>query len=828
MFGKLQPYFYLIVFFLLIFILFRFLSGVSEEELFTPDKYISHKLVDNHLEIETENGKTEIRFLNEKILEVQFSNPDNARIDSSHAVIMEAGNIPVSLQETKDKLIFSGGELSALIYKNPFSIFYILSGDTLARQWAGFFDNDSARGFGFWMDKDESIYGTGFRTIPTNRRGYKVELYNQPHYGYSLNAPNLNFSVPLALSSKCYAIFFDNVQRGYLDIGKSKSNILEFGSGGGKMGYYFIADTNFDSLMKSYAELTGFQPMPPRWAFGNLMSRFGYRNPQEITNIVDKMQDEKFPLDAVIIDLYWFGKGEHGDFRMGDIEWDYSVWPEPEQMIARLKKKGVKTILVTEPFILEESRNFEPLSKQGLLSTDNNGKTFVIEDFWFGHSGLLDIFKPAARDWFWQKYKNQIEIGVDGWWGDLGEPEKHPSGMQHVVGSSDEVHNIYAHYWNKMLFERYAQQYPETRLFNLNRSGFAGSQRFAVFPWSGDVYRSWEGLQAQFPAVLGMTLSGFSYMHSDLGGFAQGEKDEELYTRWLQYGAFNPVFRPHSSKIPSEPIFFSDSVKDVVRKYIKLRYRLMPYNYSMAWKNSTEGTPLTRPLFFEEPDNPELRNIDDEYFWGDEFLIAPVIEKGRKERDVYLPKGVWFNFFTGKKLSGGRWIKEKVRFENIPVFVRAGSFIPMVPDFYSTSFYSSDTFRINYYPDTTVPESEFIIYEDDGKTAGAYKKGLYELIKLRGRTFEDLILIDVSREGGEYEGMPAKRKMEFVIFNLPQTEYEILLNSEIIPVVSGIRKEKFKRPPPAIYEKDTGTLKISFGWTCNKDVLLQVRMTNER
>ena len=814
---KLLPYFFLLIFFLAIFFFFHLFDSLENKGSGRSLRYLSHQLTGNVLVVETSHGTNQIRFLNNEIVEVSFSNQHLPFIDSSHAVILKADNKAVSLFSDENRIIFKRNALEVSISKNPYRFCFLKDGDTVLQEKNGFFTNDSASGFRFALQKDEQIYGTGFRTIPTNRRGYRVDLYNKAQYGYSLDSPNLNFSVPLVVSSDGYAILFDNPQKGFLDIGKTQTDILEFGSMGGKMAYYVMASKNPDSLMLNYGLLTGFQPMPPRWALGNLQSRFGYKSQKEAEDIVGKMIEAGYPLDAVVIDLYWFGLGVKDSFYMGNLAWNKQNWPNPASMISKFKKKGVKTILITEPYILKESRNFDALSNAGLLAKDSTGQTYILKDFWFGKGGLLDIFNPKTKAWFWKKYNDQIKIGVAGWWGDLGEPEtKHPD-MSYAAGAGDEVHNIYAHYWNKLLSDAYAQHYPNERLFHLNRAGFAGSQRFSVFPWSGDVSRSWQGLQAQPRAVMGMTLSGFSYMHSDLGGFAGGEKDEELYLRWLQYGTYNPVFRVHGDdKAPVEPIFYSENTQNFLKKFINLRYRMLPYNYTLAWLNSTKGEPITRPLFFEEPGNPEVAGIDDTYLWGPNLLVAPILEKGQKSRKIYLPKGNWFDFFTDEKIEGNQWIEKPVTLENIPVFARGGSFIPMIDPIQNTEKYSSENLILHYYFDEAVKQSSFTMYEDDGKTKIAYEKGLFELLDFNANILDDLLAFSFEREKHiVYAGMPDTRTIELVIHNISSLPGKILVDGKVVKIIQGKAYQRLTKPA-AFYNPESKVLTIKIGWEADK------------
>jgi alpha-glucosidase (family GH31 glycosyl hydrolase) len=799
---KLQPYLFMLIFFAAIFIVFKYSSTFVEGSIGPDNKYLSHQIEDNVLFVNTSSGTYFINFVNPSIAEVNFFNSRFPVIDTSHSVILKDDNSPISFTKTKEQLIYSSSDdFNVVVNKSPFEILFVKGNDTIAREWKGFFDNDTLSGFRFQLEDDERIYGAGFRTTPTNRRGQRFELYNQAHYGYSLDAPNLNFSVPFVMSSNGYGLLFDNAQKGFLDIDSTRKNTLEFSSIGGRMAYYVIAGQEYDSILYNYHQLTGFQPMPPRWALGNLQSRFGYESQEEAEAVVGQMIQSGFPIDALIIDLFWFGKGDHDVFYMGALDWYDSTWPEPKRMIKNFKGKGVKTILITEPYVLPESRNFEYLSDAGMLGKDSTGSTYILDKFWFGPGGIFDIFNPEMQQWFWDKYKAQIENGVAGWWGDLGEPENHPPGVIHEVGTADEVHNIYGHYWHKMLWDKYSEEYPDVRIFNLNRSGFAGSQRYSIFPWSGDVSRSWEGLQAQPTAVLGMTLSGFPYMHSDLGGFAMGEKDEELYVRWLQYGTFNPIFRVHGDfRVPVEPYHYSNTAQEILKRFIKLRYQLLPYNYTLAWQNSLSGIPLTRPIFFDKPVNKKIAGIADTYLWGPNILVAPILEKGQTTRELYLPEGNWFDFFDDKKYAGAQWIEKDVSLESIPVFVRGGSFIPMIEPIQNTEEYSSENLIVHYWYDTDVDESEFTMYDDDGKTKDAYQKNLFELLRFKSRSFDDLLMFSFNREKHDYKGMPKERLVQFVIHNFPRPPGKVLTNNA------------FLDPGKYQFDPTNGKLVINLDW----------------
>jgi oligosaccharide 4-alpha-D-glucosyltransferase len=465
---------------------------------------------------------------------------------------------------------------------------------------------------------------------------------------------------------------------------------------------------------------------------------------------------------------------------MGNLEWmNKELWPAPEQMMTRFKKEKIHTILITEPFVLKSSANYEA-SKQ-YHAVDNAGAPYVLKEFYFGESGLIDIFRKDAQQWFWDKHKAQIERGVDGWWGDLGEPEKHPEGIYHNLSArghkrlfkADEVHNVFGHYWTKMLYESFAREYPSRRLFSLNRSGFAGSQRYSIFPWTGDVSRSWSGLRAQLPVMLGMVMSGVPYVHADAGGFAGGEGDNELYIRWLQFAAFTPVFRPHGTALyekdllafsfPSEPSLMAEPYRTYARKTVELRYKMLPYNYTLAYRQTAKGEPLVRPLYYEFDDDAAAFNIEDEFMWGSAFLIAPVLQPGITSRKVYLPKTKWLDLNNNKLLKGKRTIDFDVKEFRLPLFIREGSFVPYYREVAAnTSDIQQKPLEVLYVP--AVKATTYKMYNDDGEDKFAVKNKQFETVRFvsSGLKKKNLVL-KVSREG-QYPGMPAERT---ILFNLP-------------------------------------------------------------
>jgi alpha-glucosidase (family GH31 glycosyl hydrolase) len=461
--------------------------------------------------------------------------------------------------------------------------------------------------------------------------------------------------------------------------------------------------------------------------------------------------------------LYWFGKELKGT--MGNFDFLIDSFPDPKKMIADLTKKGVKTILITEPFVLTTSSKWKEAVEKDILGKTKEGKPYAY-DFYFGNTGIIDIFKPEGKTWFWNVYKKFADYGVAGWWGDLGEPEVHPSDLQHETGSADEVHNIYGHNWAKLVFEGYQKDFPNQRPFILMRAGYSGSQHYGMIPWSGDVSRSWGGLQSQPEIALQMGLQGMAFMHSDLGGFAGANLDDELYTRWLQYGVFQPIYRPHAQEdVPSEPVFREPKTKALAKKSIELRYSLLPYNYTLVFDNNQKGTPLMRPLFFEDAKASTFIN-DKTYLWGDSFLVSPVVQSSLKEQLVYFPENSnWFNFYTDEKVAGGQSKMVSLNEESIPVYVRGGAFIPRIQPIQNTGLYHLRSFDLHFYFDETVKESEGHLYNDDGETPNAFEKGKYEILNFESEFKNKRLNIEIEQKlGSNFEF--SSKEIKLIVHNI--------------------------------------------------------------
>ena len=743
------------------------------------------------------DGQYQIAFFDNKIQIVETSFiPKGADTfqETSHAVIPSQSkfNHSVKIQENATKegkyydVSLSEASIHVRVQEQPFQISYWYKGKLLSSEANGYQLKETPQ-IQFNLTATELLMGGGARSLGMNRRGYRLQLYNRAHYGYETHSELMNFTMPIVISDQCYAIHFDNPQIGYLDLDSKKDNKLTYEVIGGPLRYQVIAADDWRNLTENMTYLTGHQPLPARWTLGNFASRFGYHSEAEARKVVEGFRNEQIPLDAIIFDLYWFGKEIQGT--LGNFEFYRDSFPNPEIMIADFKKQNVKTVLITEPFVLTTSKKWQEASSKNLLGTDSLGNPYRY-DFYFGNTGLIDIYKPEARAWFWEIYKNLHAMGVAGFWGDLGEPEVHPTKLKHGDKWADEVHNIYGHDWAKLLYSGFEKEFPTERPFILMRAGYSGSQRYGMIPWSGDVNRTWGGLKPQMEITMQMGLQGMAYMHSDLGGFAGAKNDPELYVRWLQYGVFQPIFRPHAQEdVASEAIFKDAKTKALAKAAIELRYQLLPYNYSLAFVNSTSGHPLMRPIFMEFPEETWSFTEANSYMWGPSLLVHAITDSMKSSTDnVYntkLPTKVnWFDFHTGKLVhpDANQLVTTTKTLQHIPVFAKSGAFIPRINTISSTAHYTDTLATLHCYlaRPAAADTSVFLWYEDDGSTKNAVLKGAAKMLRCEAISKPNQYTVVLSPTIQDYAVSPF---FQFELaFHLDQAPKKVKVNG---------KKEKF-------------------------------------
>ncbi|MBB6480336.1 glycoside hydrolase family 31 protein [Spirochaeta isovalerica] len=574
----------------------------------------------------------------------------------------------------------------------------------------------------------ELMYGMGQSSKSIIKGNDSYSLYHYPQYG-----DQTYMFIPQIYSSGGDSFYYNSHVYDTVRFGARESGLFETATGSKRLEFiYRYADTP-EQAVSDFYRFSSSQNLLPRWAYGFIQSRYGYRNQQEVIDLVDDFEKREIPLSAVVLDLYWF---KH----MGDLDWDKENWPDPAALDSYLEERDIKLITISEPYVTSDSPNYSVMADQGLLGTNSEGQPVRWKDWWCFDSADGSIMNPFAdyADEFWgSQYIRMREQGIDGFWTDLGEPENVPRTVRMNGLQEHEFHNYYNRAWSEMIYRSMKEEYPDERLFILSRSGYTGSAGYGVSNWSGDVPASFEGLADEIPLGLNASLTGFSYWGSDVGGFT-GEPDPELLVRWYQFGLFSPVFRAHGTG-PREPWSRGEEAESLISGLIDWRYRLLPYIYSSAWQTAVSGIPMMRPLFAEYPGDGEAWRIEDEYFFGDSLLVAPVTAAASKEksRKYYLPEGNWLNLFDLSEREGG-WHEEPFGLSQMPVFAREGSVIAMNDKGREALF---------IYPGTG--KSSATIFSDDGWSE-KYREGEGERL-------------EISLEGKELTISGARESREIVI-----------------------------------------------------------------
>ncbi len=420
-------------------------------------EYRGHEVDGQTLVVQTDLGELRVRAIDDAAFEVHYIEEGVKQLPS-FALAANAPDVSTAVSETAQSLAFAIDGLIAVINKSPVRIDYASQGENLVSEEHGYFAYETVRGFRFQLDDGEKILGGGQRVLGMDRRGRRMPLYNKASYGYeAADTDQMYYGLPAVLSSDKYMIVFDNTASGWLDIGSTEPDVLTFEAVGGRTAYLVIAGDSYPGLIENYTDVTGKQPLPPRWAFGNYASRFGYHSEKETRDVVKRFKRADIPLDAIILDIYWFGPDIKG--HMGNLDWDRNAWPTPGKMIRDFADQGVKTVAITEPFILSTSNRWQDAVDNDVLARNPTGQPRRF-DFYFGNTGLIDVFDENARRWFWQFYEMLFEQGTAATWGDLGEPEVHPGDSLHwlseagVQATGDEIHNAYGHVWAQLVYEK--------------------------------------------------------------------------------------------------------------------------------------------------------------------------------------------------------------------------------------------------------------------------------------------------------------------------------------------------------------------------------------
>ena len=600
----------------------------------------------------------------------------------------------------------------------------------------------------------QHFYGLGEGGQQFDRLGATRRLWNnQGNHGQS----GADIAIPLLVSGAGYALFFDNASDGEIVAGSSIGGAwIEARFATGPLDLYLIEGADLGAVLAGVADLLGHAPMPPRWALGFMQSTRHFETTRDLLAVPRTMRAKRLPCDAFIL-LSTYGAGKGWNRGVGHLDWQPDLVGDPAALVGELRGMGFRTLSHEYPALHEHSPLYAEAAGAGFLLDwgypDERPHPPGAVAYREGQR-FIDFSNPAARRWWWRAHRELLDQGIEGWWLDGGEGP--PAETALAQGNGLDLHNRFDLLRQQAFAEGEAADAPQRRTFLLCRSGGPGMQRFGAAAWSGDIAASFPALETQVPVGLNLGLSGVPFWGTDIGGFYQVERpDPELYVRWFAFGAFCPVFRAHGHSWRDHlPWAHGPEMEAICRRFIELRYRLMPYTYTLAWEAHTRGLPLMRPLVLTHPEDSSGRQLGSQYCWGRDLLVAPVTRAGATHWPVYLPAGTWFDFWTGQRHSGPRAMTVEAPLDRIPLFVRGGAIIPMAPVVQYDGERSIDCITLLIHPEAGRHEGLF--YEDDGATR-AYAEGHGVITRLTATAGEAHLTVTIGLPEGDRAVLPAGR-----------------------------------------------------------------------
>ncbi len=584
--------------------------------------------------------------------------------------------------------------------------------------------------------KETGIFGNGEKYTWLNQLGTKTRNYCSDVLLHNpIQHPQeeeMHTAIPFYIGASpdlAYGVYFDNTHRTYFDFGKSDPTEISYWANGGKLDYYFIAGPQVIDVVKGYGYLTGTTPLPRKSVLGYHQSRYSYRSEEELLAVAEGLRSNDIPCSVLYMDIHYMDA-----YKVFTV--DRESFKNFESMLQQLKDMGFTVVAIVNPGVKAEEGYgiYEEGLKNSYYVTRPSGEVYYGE-VWPKPAVFPDFLRSEVRQWWGEKYRWLLERGVEGIWNDMNEPTDFtqeigtlPDDTVHRTDEGDEllhreVHNIYAMLQTISTRTALEELQPDKRPFVLTRAAFAGSQRYAAL-WTGDNASVWEHLENSIPMLLNLGLSGYSFVGADVGGY-RGDCSGELLVRWTQLGAFYPFFRNHSEidTAPQEPWAYPQGILDITRKYIRLRYRLLTHYYNLMRESTLTGQPAIRPLFYRYQDDPETYHISDQFLLGDSLLVCPVTRPGMTHRQVYFPRGLWFDYWTGESIEGGRYLSVVAPLEKMPLYVRAGTILPH--DDIDSSDYSNyaeaKTLTMHCYAGD---DGYYRLYLDDG-VSYEFKQGRY-------------------------------------------------------------------------------------------------------
>jgi alpha-glucosidase len=740
------------------------------------------------VELTAGRAKVRITAFNESTVRIRVAPQGNFPKDFSWAVIADAQSPALKIEDSKNELKMTVGSTVVIAQKSPLLIrFADPSGNVLLADEPSLpmaFDGSSVH---VWkkMPLDENYYGLGDKTGPMNRRNRAFTMWNTDVFGWGESTDPMYKALTFFMGLRkgiAWGVFFDNTYRTSFDFGKKSPDYFSFGADGGELNYYFFTGPDPKKIVEEYTALVGRSPLPPLWTLGYQQSRYSYYPEARVREIAATLREKKIPADVLYLDI---------DYQQGNapftINRDY--FPHFEQMVSDLRKQGFHLVTITDLHIKKDpGHGYAPYDsgiKNDVFIKNPDGSPFV-GVVWPGQSVFPDFTLTKSRDWWGTLYKDFVGMGVAGFWNDMNEPslferadKTMPLDTRHRLDDGTTldhraIHNVYGMENVRATYDGLRKLEGDERPFVLTRAAYSGAQRYAA-TWTGDNSSTWNHLSMSTPMLLSLGLCGYSMAGDDIGGFA-GSPTPDLLTRWFEVGALNPMFRDHTAKgtLDQEPWVHGPQHEAIRRRYVELRYKLLPYIYTAMENSSRTGLPAMRPVFLDFPQAEDFYGNNRDFLFGSDLFVAPVTTEMLDPEEIQLPPGDWYDYWTSQKLSSKTKITLHPALNEMPLYVRAGAIIPRQPLVQNTDEKPAGPIELRVYPGEDCRGS---LYQDDGHTF-AYQRGELLRANYSCRLSPTSIVITSATEKSAFQ--PWWNAAEVTVFGANAQPKEVRIGDQLI------------------------------------------------
>lgn len=735
----------------------------------------------NGIRIETPGGTLNLTVYRPTIIRARFS-ATHVAADSSYAVIREPQSDFTRISDTRDSLVLYTDSVRLVVHKNPLGLdFYNAQGTFLDGDYPSLGVNAQGTEVSDYrtLTPNEKFLGLGEKTGPLNRREQSYVNWNTDAYGYGPNQDPIYSTMPIYFGvhdQSVFALFFDNTYKSFFNFGGSTDGkSYFFGAPDGQINYYFFGASTIPDIIRDYTWLTGRMHLPPLWSLGYQQSRYSYMTQQQLLDIARHLRRDSIPCDVMYCDI---------DYMRGYrvFTWNPKTYARPRQLTDSLKSMGMHLVTIIDPGIKIDSQGYGPYlegAAKGYFARYPDG-SYYTGSVWAGRSHFPDFTRAAVRDWWGRQFKVLVDGGVTGFWNDMNEPSAWGQNIPQLIefGTGNhlktlkQVRNVYGLEMARGTYNGTRRLMNGNRPFVLSRAAYSGIQRYSAM-WTGDNNPNDDHMLLGFRLINSMGLSGEAYVGMDVGGFT-GDPTPDLMVRWMSLGTFTPMFRNHTAKgnLMHEPWVWGDNREPLIRKSIDLRYELLPYLYSTMYEATQDGMPVNRTLAISQPHDSRVYDgrFENEFCFGKFFLVAPV-PSYKTVADVYLPEGNWYRWSSGKSFQGGADYLVPAPLNDLPVFVRGGSIIPMQDVVQSTSLAGDGILRLQVYYGNQA--SDFCYYEDDGTTF-RYEKGSYFRRMMYFRP--DAKSLRMNAASGSYSSR--YRTVDVVLHGFPSDVRQVRVNGQ--------------------------------------------------